>query len=104
MKKSFLLAICLAFYAIPNIWAQKTLTGSVIDDFGKPMLFAKVMEVGTNNGTTTNDNGEFEIVVSEEKSSLKISSIGFQSMVVDYNSSSKNLGKISMKIQSMTNY
>ncbi len=102
MKKSFLLAICLAFYAIPNIWAQKTLTGSVIDDFGKPMLFAKVMEVGTNNGTSTNDNGEFELVVSEEKGSLKISSIGFQSKVVDYNSSSQNLGKISMKIQSMT--
>ena len=40
---------------------QKTITGTVIDDAGLPVIGANIIEVGTTNGTVTNVDGEFSL-------------------------------------------
>ena len=61
--------------------AQKTITGSVSDDQGIPLPGATIVETGTNNGTSTDFDGNFTITV-EEDSSITISYIGYSSLTL----------------------
>lgn len=51
-------------------------TGTVSDESGIPLLGANVIEKGTNNGTITNFDGEFELEV-DSTSELEISFLGY---------------------------
>ncbi|MCD7930396.1 MAG: TonB-dependent receptor plug domain-containing protein [Tannerellaceae bacterium] len=55
---------------------QKTVTGTVVDDMGDPVIGANVVEKGTLNGVITNIDGEFSLTVSEN-AILQISYIGY---------------------------
>ncbi|QCK16837.1 carboxypeptidase-like regulatory domain-containing protein [Mangrovivirga cuniculi] len=60
-----------------NIWSQVKIKGSVID--GKyPIPGVNVIEKGQNNGSTTNIDGEFTIIVSDTNSTLIFQSIGYE--------------------------
>ncbi|WP_339653437.1 carboxypeptidase-like regulatory domain-containing protein, partial [uncultured Salegentibacter sp.] len=50
----------------------------VVDDEQKPVAFATIQELGTDNYTSTNKNGEFSIETNSNNFLLKISSIGFE--------------------------
>ena len=52
--------------------------GKVLDDQGVPLVGATVMEQGTTNGTTTDFDGNYEIVVASEESVLEFTYVGFQ--------------------------
>ena len=44
------------------IFAQtKTVTGTVVDELGEPVIGANVIVVGTTNGATTDIDGNFSI-------------------------------------------
>ena len=60
---------------------QKTVTGNIIDENGLPLPGATVVEQGTDNGTTTDFEGNYLILVSED-SSLEFSFVGYQSQVI----------------------
>lgn len=62
-------------------WAQKTVSGKVIDDKGVAVSGASVMVKGSKTGTATDANGNFKLTV-PEGATLIISSIGFGSMEV----------------------
>lgn len=62
-------------------WAQKTVTGSVLDPSGLPLPGATVIEQGTSNGTTTDFDGNFSIQVAEG-ASLEVSFVGYGTQVV----------------------
>ena len=65
-----------------SAWAQKkTVTGTVIDNYGEPVIGANVIESSTN-GTITNANGEFTLQNVDESSVLKISFIGYATQQV----------------------
>lgn len=55
---------------------KKTITGKIIDNNGKAIIGANIVEVGTTNGTVTNIDGYFSLQV-EENSELIISYIGY---------------------------
>ena len=56
------LVLCLTFPV--QAWAQKqTVTGTVIEQNGEPVIGATIMEKGTSNGTTTDIDGNFTINV-----------------------------------------
>ena len=72
---SLLLCTTLAF-------AQGTVSGSISDDEGAPLPGATIIEVGTNNGVSTDFDGNFTINLSSENASLLISYVGYASQTV----------------------
>ena len=55
---------------------EKTVTGTVVDEMGEPIIGANIVEKGKANGTMSDLNGHFSIVVSSD-AVLQISYIGF---------------------------
>ena len=61
-----------------QVWAQKlTVTGTVVEQNGEPVIGATVMEKGTANGTSTDIDGNFTINV-DVKGTLVVSYIGYE--------------------------
>jgi TonB-linked SusC/RagA family outer membrane protein len=58
---------------------DKTITGRVIDANGQPLPGVSVTIKGTQFGATTNTNGDFSIVVPDDKSVLVFSYVGYDS-------------------------
>ena len=55
---------------------EKTVTGTVVDETGEPIIGANIVEKGKANGTMSDLNGHFSIVVSSD-AVLQISYIGY---------------------------
>jgi len=74
-KRAFaILLFCTAFTLITH--AQTTVQGKVVDETGKPVPSASVTIKGTTRGTTSDENGNFNLSVSPSDQ-LVISSVGF---------------------------
>ena len=59
-----------------EVQQRKSVTGTVVDQTGKPVIGANIKEKGTNNGTVTDAEGRFVLTVSAD-AVLQISYIGF---------------------------
>lgn len=57
----------------------KIITGKVVDKSGQPVIGAIVIERGTNNGTGTDIDGNYELKVKSEDAVLDVSIIGYNS-------------------------
>lgn len=55
----------------------KTVTGTVVDDLGEPVVGANVVVAGTTNGATTDIDGNFSIQNVANNATLKVSFIGY---------------------------
>ena len=55
---------------------KKTITGTIVDINGEPVIGANIIEVGTTNGTVTDVNGKFSLSV-ENDAVIRISYIGY---------------------------
>ena len=74
--------------------AQQKIEGTVVDsETGKPVPFASLVIMGTSTGTSTNQNGQFSLVVADTFS-IKITCVGYQSQLV---SSQSDLKEIKLK-------
>ncbi|MCR9226838.1 MAG: TonB-dependent receptor [Flavobacteriaceae bacterium] len=78
----FTLMLCFTGHASSkDDWAwqnsQIQISGNVVDDQGVPMAFINVVEEGTQNGVTTDMDGNYSIMVSSLEAVLVYSSIGF---------------------------
>lgn len=62
-----------------------SVSGTVVDGDGEPIIGATVMEVDTQNGTVTDFDGNFKLIVKSPKASLRISYIGYQQQTVALN-------------------
>ncbi len=56
---------------------ERTVTGIVTDDTGQPLPGASVVIKGTTNGTQTDFDGNFSIIINDDKSILEVSYVGF---------------------------
>ena len=75
MRPTLLLFICM-FSA--NVFGQWALTGRVTDQNEIPLIGASVQEKNnTTNGTVTDADGRFELILSENAQALVISFTGF---------------------------
>lgn len=61
---------------------RKTIQGTVVDIKGEAVIGANIVEVGTNNGTVTDINGNFNLNVDNE-AILRISFIGYLEQTVN---------------------
>lgn len=55
---------------------KKTVTGRVVDDSGEPIIGATVMQKGTNNGTSTDIDGNFTLSISGKNPTLVARYVG----------------------------
>src|SRR5690606_39736952 len=101
MRKLLVLAL---FLATATIFAQGTITGTVIDsDMNAPLPGANILVVGTSNGTTTDFDGNFSINVQNATGTLEITYVGFERNTVRFNvtgGQTQNLGRIILNTDS----
>ena len=53
----------MAFFTIPAFAQNQTVTGTVVDELGEPVIGATVTEAGTKNATVTDFDGNYKISV-----------------------------------------
>lgn len=73
----FLSMLCLVAFA-----QGRSLSGTVTDDAGEPVIGANVLVVGTTNGVITDINGNFKLQDVPDNAKIRISFIGFITQVV----------------------
>ena len=61
---------------------QKSIKGTVLDEEGNPLPGATIIEVGTQNGTTTDFDGNFELTLENTQGSIEVSFIGYQNQTI----------------------
>lgn len=74
-RRSFLL-ILMAVLSWSAAYAQSTVTGTVVDNFGDPIPGASVVEKGTSNGIMTDFDGNFSLKLTSDKNKITISYVG----------------------------
>lgn len=81
MKKLITLMLLL-FLTVSFVVAQKTVTGTISDQAGIPLIGANITEKGTSNGTITDIDGNFSIEVAED-AIIVVSYTGFQTQEIN---------------------
>ena len=83
MKKNFLILV-LVMLLPAFAWGQKqiTITGTVMDESNFSVPGASIVEKGTTNGTVTDLDGNFFIIVSNKNAILQFSFIGYKTLEV----------------------
>jgi len=79
MKKLYL--IMLVVLCTANLFAQKTISGTVTDINNGPLVGASIIEKGTTNGVTSDFDGKYSITVAEN-ATLVFSYTGFNEKAV----------------------
>ncbi|MBK8705960.1 MAG: TonB-dependent receptor [Saprospiraceae bacterium] len=81
MKKllfSFALILCCATITL----AQRTITGTVADQDGQPLIGASILVKGTTSGTVTDVDGKYSVNVPTDANTLVVSYTGFTTQEV----------------------
>ena len=81
-KNNFLRRVLLfiaGFLMTAASFAQMTVSGSVTDESGEPIIGANVIVIGTSTGTVTDIDGNYSVSNVSSGASLKVSYIGYKS-------------------------
>ncbi|TAG14296.1 MAG: SusC/RagA family TonB-linked outer membrane protein [Sphingobacteriia bacterium] len=93
MRKLVTVFLCL-FVSLLSIQAQnRTITGTVTDEVGKPVVGASVLVKGTSSGTLTKGDGAFSLSVSSTATALVVSGLNLapKEIKIDKNSKAINV-------------
>ncbi|MGI8600480.1 MAG: SusC/RagA family TonB-linked outer membrane protein [Chitinophagaceae bacterium] len=82
MRKFVLMLSGLLLFCAMAFAQNRTVTGTVTDDRGVPLPFASILEAGTQNGITSDENGRFSITV-RPNARLVISATGYEGRTVE---------------------
>lgn len=85
--KKHLLALGLVLFACVATWAQRTVTGKVVDKQGEVLIGASILAKGTTSGTVTDIDGTYSLSVPANASILVISYTGYNTQEVTLGSS-----------------
>ncbi len=83
----FLIALLPAYMSV-SAQGSQTISGTVIDSTGEPVIGASVIEANQKFGTTTDIDGNFSLKVTKIPVTVNITSVGFQPKSVDVKSTS----------------
>ena len=86
LSKFFILLIISPFSLPIDTFAQSSFSGKVKDSKNEPIPGVSVRVKGTNNGATTDINGEFKINSAASQGYLVFSSIGYTSIEIQIDS------------------
>ena len=79
--RKYLTMVVLLFISVATYAQQHSVKGTVVDQNGYPVIGMTVMEQGTQNGTTTDIDGNYQITVSSGSASLEFTALGYQTVV-----------------------
>ena len=69
-----------------SVWAQTIVSGRVTDaQTNEALVGANITVPGTNQGTTTNADGEYQLQISQTPATLRVSFVGFAAREVNIN-------------------
>ena len=77
MRKTIQSVLMLCF-CVSYLSAQQTITGTVFNEAHEPLIGATILVSGTSLGTVANLDGQFELIVPETSTLLKVSYTGYQ--------------------------
>ncbi len=83
MRKFLVIILMLCSGAIT--YAQQNVKGTVVDNSGLPVIGLSVIEVGTNNGTVTDVDGNYAITISGGAASLEFNALGYATVTEQVN-------------------
>lgn len=89
LRKSAMMTIVFAMGSFAALAQTKTVSGTIVDDFGDPVLGANVIIVGTTTGVTTDIDGNFSLSGVPENAQLKVTFIGYTTQTVSVSGKSK---------------
>lgn len=75
-RKCIVMVVMLLCLAFPALAQKITVSGTVIDELGEPLIGATVMEKGTTNGTSTDIDGNYTLSVAPD-ATLMVSYVGY---------------------------
>lgn len=85
-RKLFGFFVLLSVLITQGAFAQsKSITGTVTETNGEPMLGATIIVVGTNNGTSTDFDGKFNLTVNQGEK-LEVSYVGYGTKTIEVGS------------------
>lgn len=79
--RKYLTMVVLLFMSISMFAQQHSVKGTVVDQNGVPVIGMTVMEQGTQNGTTTDIDGNYQITVSKGGAVLEFTALGYATVV-----------------------
>lgn len=85
--KKLSLVLTLVLFAIGATLAQRTVTGTVTDAEGIPLIGASILVKGTSSGTVTDIDGSYSLSVPEGSNTLVFSYTGFATQEVQVGAS-----------------
>lgn len=83
--KNLFLAVCLLLAAMPVFSQTRTVTGTVTDALGDPLIGVSILVQGTSNGVVTDIDGKYTLANVPENGTLTLSYIGMLSQDVKVN-------------------
>jgi TonB-linked SusC/RagA family outer membrane protein len=78
LKRSLLVFLLLAGNVA--VYAQRQISGTVLDAEGNPVPYASVLIKGTQKGTMTDENGKYSIAVGNSENTLTFSFVGMSTV------------------------
>lgn len=89
--KRLSLVIALIFCAFSFVAAQKTVTGTVADISGEPLIGASILVKGTTSGTVSDIDGSFSLAVPTSTATLVVSYTGYATKEVEVDASTSRV-------------
>lgn len=83
--RKYLTMVVLLFMSISMFAQQHSVKGTVVDQNGQPIIGMTVMEQGTQNGTTTDIDGNYQITLSSGGAVLEFTALGYSTVVEQVN-------------------
>ena len=83
--RKYLTMVVLLLMSISVFAQQHSVKGTVVDQNGVPVIGMTVMEQGTQNGTTTDIDGNYQITVSKGEAVLEFTALGYSTVVEPVN-------------------
>jgi iron complex outermembrane receptor protein len=80
MKNVIRIALCLLFSTV--VMAQHTVSGTVKNESGDPLIGVNIQEKGTYNGTSSGPGGRYSLTVGSDAATLVFSYIGYATQEV----------------------
>ena len=79
--KKLITILTLALFSV-SIYANKDISGVVVDEKGDPMIGASIVVEGTTMGTITDIDGTFSLSVPDDAKTIVVTSIGMESQTL----------------------